>query len=167
MWKRVFWALATTVSVLNILEQESETLRGWRLHQKMRQYEKTGWKLARSINRRQWCMKMLPAKKKKKKQQPSVGCALLPFHSYGCWVPMLGTMRSESQGWFPGSSVLIFHNKLLTDGAFRNISSQCGFLFTSFLITCDGVAVSNPAGILFPPGYVEFEGHQMKLMLKW
>jgi len=51
--------------------------------------------------------------------------------------------------------VLIFHNKLLTDGAFRNISALCRFLFTSFLITCDGVAVSKPCMELFPPDCVE------------
>ncbi len=48
---------------------------------------------------------------------------------------MPGSMRSESQDWLPGSSMLIFHNKLLTDGvSFTNISSLYGFLFTSYLV---------------------------------
>ncbi len=41
-------------------------LRSLRFHQKMRQWEKTGWTFSRGIYRWLWCMKMLPVKKQKK-----------------------------------------------------------------------------------------------------
>lgn len=142
--------------VLNILRQESRFLRSLRLHQKMRQWEKT---FSRSIYRWLWCMKMLSVRRKKP-YHPSKPLGTTHARFSALWksglTPHLISVNIPQQTLHRQG--LIYKHKLPVWVSLVHIS------FWEWNVTCDGVAVSNPCR---SPGCVESECQRMIWALKW
>lgn len=158
--------------VLNILRQESRTLRSLRLHQKMRQWEKTGWTFSRSMYRWLWCMKMLPVKKKKK----TAICWLCLTALLSLWA--LCTHARLNALWKSGLTSRLINVNIPQQTAHRwgliyehKLPVWVSLYFISRFVNGMSLVMELqsqiPAGTPSPPSCVESEGQRMIWALKW